>query len=146
MNIPHQYSYNPRPRVIALPLCGGVAWITLMFALCGCIPHGFGLWFGLVSILMGIVLALMRLVFKCFLLLDENSLTLPTGFLRVKTTRIPYVSIMRVWQTYVAWMPVLCVATRDGRFDVLSGMLPDAESYVALRDFLHSRTQNNPQL
>ena len=146
MNLPRQYSYNPRLRLIVLPMCAGIAWISLVDALCSCRPHGFSLWFGLVPIIVGIVLAIRRLAFSCFLSLDKDALTLPSGFLRVRTTRIPYTSIERVWQIHVVWMPVLCVATKNGKFDVLSGMLPDAESYISLGDFLHSRTQNNQKV
>jgi hypothetical protein len=71
---------------------------------------------------------------------------LPTGFLRVRTTRIPYVSIERVWQTRLLWIAVLCVATKEGKFEVPSEMLPDAGSYIAVGKFLSSRAQDNQKV
>jgi hypothetical protein len=57
----------------------------------------------------------------------------------VRTARISYNSIERIWQTSIPWMTVLCIATEEGKFEVLSGMLPNAQSYLDVRDFLDSQ-------
>lgn len=104
---------------------------------------GFSFWFGLVPILFGLLLVLRRLTFHRTLRLDCDALLLPTGFLRVRTAWVPYNSIERVWQTNIPWMAVLCIATKNGKFEVLSGMLPDADSYLAVRDFLTSQANDH---
>ena len=84
-----------------------------------------------------------RLSCNRYLRLDSDGLILPTGFLRLRPARIPYTSIERVWQTSIPWMAVLCIATKEGKFEVLSGMLPDTGSYLAVREFLNWQAKNN---
>ncbi|SRR6266705_3298304 len=139
MNLPRQYSYNPRLWLIVLTFGGGIAWITAVGLLCACRPHAISLSFGLAPIILGLLLTVRRLAFKRYLLLDTDALVLPTGFLRVRTTRIPYMSIERVWQTRLPFAAVLCVATKEARFDVVSAMLPDVASYIDVGKFLNSQ-------
>jgi hypothetical protein len=84
----------------------------------------------------GLILTVRRLAFKCHLVLDEDALILPTGFGRVRTTRTPYTSIERVRETSLPFTTVLSVATKEGKFEVVSTMLPDARSYVEVGKFL----------
>src|SRR6266446_6382431 len=132
MNLPTQYPYNPRLWLLILPFGAGIGWITVAGLVCNCRPNWFSLSLGGVSIMLGLLLSIRRLAFKCYLSLDSDALILPSGFLRVRTTRIPYLSIERVWQVYVPWMAVLCIATKQGKFEILSGMLPDVASYSAV--------------
>src|ERR1700741_3044274 len=130
---PHEftapYSYNPRSWLVALTAGAGFAWLTLIGLECGCWHHGFSLWFGVLSIMLGLLLTIRRLVFRCYLVLDKDALILPIGFGRVRTKRIPHTSIERVWETRLPFTAVLSVATKEGKFEVVSAMLPDAGSY-----------------
>jgi hypothetical protein len=145
MNLPRKYSYNPRSWLIALLFGAGVAWIAVEGILCGCRPHRtITLLFGLSPIILGSLLTVRRLAFKRYLVLDTDALMLPTGFLRVRTARIPYMSIKRVWQTRLPFGAALSVATKEGKFDVVSAMLPDAGSYVAIGKFLNSQVDSKP--
>jgi hypothetical protein len=139
MNLPRQYSYNPRLWLLALTVGAGFAWLTLVGLLCGCWPHGFSLWFGVLPIMLGLLMTARRLVFKCSLVLDKDALILPTGFGRVRTKRIPYTSIERVWETRLPFAVVLSVTTKEGKFEVVSTMLPDAGSYVDIGKFLYAQ-------
>jgi len=145
MNLPRRYSYNPKLWLLVLTFGAGVAWIAAVAVQCGRSPNTFSLSFGLIPILLGLLLTVRRLAFKRYLVLDSDALMLPTGFLRVRTTRIPYMNIERVWQIRLPWMAVLCIGTKQGKFDVLSGMLPEAGSYVAVGEFLNSRAQESPK-
>jgi hypothetical protein len=140
MNLPSQYSYNPRLSLIFLLFGGGLAWLLVRALSCGCRPHGFVLWFGLAPTILGLLVIARRLAFKCFLVLEEDALILPTGFGRVRTTRIPYASIERVWETNLPFTTVLSVATKEGKFEVVSMMLPDTRSYLDDGKFLSSRS------
>jgi hypothetical protein len=113
--------------------------------LCGCRPNTVSLSFGLASLLFGLLLTIRRLAFKRYLVLDSDALVLPTGFLRITNTRIPYVNISRVRQIRLLWMPVLCVGTKQGKFEVVSELLPQAGSYIAVGEFLHARSQDIPR-
>ena len=145
MNLPRQYSYNPRSWLIVLLFGAGVAWIAVETLLCGCRPHRtISLLVGLSPIILGSLLTVRRLAFKRYLVLDTDALMLPTGFLRVRTARIPYMSIERVWQTRLPFAAVLSVATKEGKFDVVSAMLPDAGSYIDVGKFLSSQLDSKP--
>jgi len=109
--------------------------------MCGCGVHGFNFYFGLVPIALGFLLALRRFAFKRFLVLDSDTVSLPCGFLKLQTARIPYATIERVWQIAVLGIPVLSVATEEGTFELALTMFPNAASFVAVRDFLNSRAQ-----
>jgi hypothetical protein len=140
MNLPSQYSYNPRLSLVFLLFGGGFGWLLVGALVCGCIPHGFVLWFGLAPTILGFLVIVRRLAFKCFLVLEEDALILPTGFGRVRTTRIPYASIERVWETSLPFSTVLSIATKEGKFEIISMMLPDTLSYSDVVEFLNSRS------
>jgi len=48
-------------------------------------------------------------------------------------------SIEGIWQTRLPFAAVLRVATREGKFEVVSAMLPDAASYIDVEEFLRSQ-------
>jgi hypothetical protein len=71
--------------------------------------------------------------------LDRDALVVPTGFSRVRTKGVPYTSIERVWETRLPFAVVLSVATKEGKFEVVSTMLPDANSYIDIGRFLYAQ-------
>src|SRR5258706_2982464 len=114
MDLPRQYPYNPRPRLIFLTSGAGILWIGLQRLVSGQAPTAFGLWFGLAPIVLALVVGLRRVCFDRSLLLEKEEMVLPTGFLQASTTRIAYSSIQRVWRHYLPATIVLRVAT-NGR-------------------------------
>jgi len=143
MNLPTRHSYNPKSSHIVLIFGAGIVWIATMTILCRCKPGALILLFGLAPILLGFLLAVRRLGFKRDLVLDHDALLLPSGFGRAQVTRIPYADIQRVWETRLPWTAVLCVGTKQGKFEIPSTMLPDAGSYVTIGEFLAARAKDN---
>lgn len=143
MDLPRRYSYNPRLRLILSTVGAGAVWIVLQRLSCGRIPYGFSLWFGLLPIALGLLLAVRRAKAYRYLLLDRDELLLPTGFLQTRITRIPYISIERVSRIYLPGTAVLRLATKNGRFEIASTLLPDSESYLAVEKFLNVRAREN---
>jgi hypothetical protein len=143
MDLPREYSYNPQLRLIFWTVGAGLAWILVLRSSSGQMPHGFGLWLGVIPIMLGLLLALRRVAVDRRLLLDKEQLVLPTGFLQRHTARIPYASIERVWRTYLPFTVVLRVATKRGKFEVVSALLPDSQSYLDVEQFLTLRAQEN---
>ena len=119
----------------------GCAWIGVQKLLCGCWPHGFSLLLGVVSVVSGLLLTIRRLAFKRFLILDTDTILLPTGFVGMRSTRIPYTSIERVWRVYAGHALVLCLATKHGKFQLAASMLPEPGSFLDVENFLHSQAQ-----
>jgi hypothetical protein len=143
MDLPHQYPYNPRLRLIFLTLGVGLLWIGMQKLSCGRMPTGFSLWFGLLPIMLALLLGVRRVSFDRRLLLEQEEMILPTGLLQMGTARIAYASIKRVWRHYLPATVVLRVATEKRTFEIASVLLPDNASYRALEDFLYLKTQEN---
>lgn len=110
---------------------------------CGCGPRGFALWFGLLPIVLSLGLLVRRLAYRCHLLLDTEALVLPMGFGRVRTNRIRYAEIKNIRHDRFLWTYVLTIATKAGKFEILSVMLPDTQSYIAVGEFLKLHIQPN---
>jgi hypothetical protein len=143
MELPHQYPYNPRPRIIFLLSGVGLLWIGVQRLSGGRMPTGFSLWFGLVPIALALLLGLRRILFDRRLLLDNDGMILPTGLLQTGTARIDYTSIERVWRHYLPATVILRVATEKHIFEIVSVLLPDNTSYLTLEEFLSLKAQEN---
>jgi hypothetical protein len=153
MEVPHQYPYNPPLWFILLPFGTGFLWIAadwLPYWLPGGhAPTGFSFWFslvGLIPIALAIIVGVFRISFESYLLLDNDSMVLPLGLLQMRTERIEYTSIRRVWRHYVRpyeYNFVLKVATEEQAFTILPAFLPDNESFRALEEFLNRKLLEN---
>ena len=143
MELPHQYPYNPRPRIIFLVSGVGLLWIGVQRLSWGRMPTGFSLWFGLVPIALALLLGARRILFDRRLLLDNEGMILPTGLLQTGTARIDYTSIERVWRHYLPATVILRVATEKHIFEIVSVLLPDNTSYLTLEEFLSLKAQEN---
>jgi hypothetical protein len=143
MELPIEYPYNPRPRLIFVVLGAGFAWIGVQRLSCGCMPTGFSLWFGLLLIMLALLLGVRRVAFDRRLLLDKDEMVLPTGFFQTGAARIEYASIERVWRHYLPATVVLRPATEKRIFEIVSVLLPDDQSYRALEEFLKLKVEEN---
>jgi len=130
-------------RLILFVLGTGLLWIAVQWLSWGRLPTGFSLWFALVPVTLAFILAARRTAVERYLLLDSDSMVLPTGLFQIGTTRIPYSSIVRVWRHYLPATVVLRVGTQNRTFDIVSVLLPDNESYRALEGFLIVKAQEN---
>ncbi len=143
MQLPHQYPYAPRLRLVFLVIGAGLLWLAIEWLSCGHVPTGFSLWFGLAPIALGCALGLRCVSFRRYLLLENDSMLLPTGPFQMKAARIKYSSIVRVWRHYLPAAVVLRVATHERTFEILSGLLPNNDSYRALEEFLNIKAPEN---
>jgi hypothetical protein len=141
MNVPHQYSYNPRPRLIFSVSGVGLLWIGVQRLSWGRMPTGFSLWFGLIPIMLALLLGVRRISSDRHILLDIDEMVLPTGFLQTSTAHISYSSIQRVWRHYLPATVVLRVATEKRTYEIVSVLLPNGDSYRAIEEFLASKAQ-----
>jgi hypothetical protein len=143
MELPHEYPYNPRPSLIFWVSGVGLLWIGVQRLSWGRMPTGFGLWFGLLLIMLALLLGVRRFALDRRLLLDKDEMILPIGPLQTGVARIAYLSIERVWRHYLPLTVVLRVATEKRTFDMVSTLLPDNESYRAVEEFLNLKAQEN---
>jgi|SRR5579863_9916174 hypothetical protein len=143
MELPNQYPYNPRVRLILFVFGAGLLWIAVQWLSCGRVPTGFNLWFGLAPIALALIVGARRISVERYLLLDNDSMVLPIGLFQMSTARIEYSSIVRVWRHYLPATVVLRVATQKHTFDIVSVLLPDNASYRAIEGFLILKAQEN---
>jgi hypothetical protein len=143
MELPHQYPYNPRLRLILLVFGCGLLWIAVQWFSWGHMSTRFSLWFGFIQIALALMLGVRRISVERFLLLDNDGMVLPTGLFQMGTARIEYASIKRVWRHYLPATVVLRVATEKHTFEIVSILLPDNESYRAIEEFLSLKTHEN---
>jgi hypothetical protein len=153
MEVPHQYPYNPPLWLILLSFGSGFLWVAadwLPYWLSGGhIPSGVSFWFslvGLIPIAFAFIVGAFRISFESYLLLDDDSMVLPLGLFQMRTARVEYTSIRRVWRHYVRpyeYNFVLKVATEEQAFTILPAFLPDNESYGALEEFLNRKLLEN---
>jgi len=143
LELPNQYPYNLRPRLIVLVFATGLLWIAMGYLSLGHLPTGFGLWFGIIPIGLALLVGVRGILAKRYLVLDNDSMILPTGPLQMRTTKIEYSSIKRVWRHYLPLTVVLRVATEKRNFEILSTLLPDNASYLALEEFLNRKALEN---
>jgi hypothetical protein len=135
MDLPRRYPYDPSWRLILLLLFVGIVAPIVLVAM-----HKFSVRVGagLAAIFDAVALLLIvrRLAFRRFVELGLDGLMVPTGFLRARAARISYSDITRVSEGFLPLTAILIIATSRRRVEILSSLLPDAESYVALRNFL----------
>jgi hypothetical protein len=138
MDFSRKYDYNPRPRLIALSF--GVSALCIVYSplVCGCRPSGIFLWAGLGVAAMGCANLARRLLFPRILTLDESAITLPSGFLRLRQTRVPYAAIRQVDQVQLMRLLILRIRTDGRSFEIVSGLLK-MEEYCELRGLLFAR-------
>ena len=142
MELPREFPYNPRPGLILLVSGVGLLWIGVQWLSWG-IPTGLGLWFGLVPIMLAVLLGVRRAALDRCLLLNQDQMILPTGFLQTGTARIEYGSIKRVCRHYLPAAVVLRVATEKRTFEIVSVLLPENDSFRAVEEFLNLKAQQN---
>jgi len=94
--------------------------------------------FAVASILMLLVslLVLRRLAIRRYLGLEEDAILLPTGFLQLRTVRIPYKTIVSVWESRWAFGTVLYLRAGHRKFEIPCGLPLDKKDYLAVRAFL----------
>jgi len=143
MTLPQQFSYNLRPKLLALSF-GTVVAAMVLFGFEGSpADHRRLLWVGAFLGAFFSLLGARTFLFRRVLILTDTELVLPTGVGRLKPRCIPYSNIRCVWQTQIVRMSILRLDTDLGNFEIASGMLTDHQTYVAIANFLHSQAQSN---
>jgi hypothetical protein len=146
---PHRYPYNPPLRFVLLSFSIGFLWFAVDWFRWRYTPSaGFGSWrslIGLIPIAFAIVVGVRRIFGEHCLVLDHDSLFLPIGLFQMRTEKIEYTSIRRVWRHYTTYyaVAVLQVATETRTFNIMSTFLPDNDSFCALEEFLTRKAREN---
>lgn len=133
MDLPCQFPYNPQWRIILFGFVFGGAF--LFFGKIHWIFFAFGIPFTVFAFM----LAVRRLAFPKFLKLEQDSISIPNGFLRTWIAKISYADIESWWETVRGSANATLHLQVKGRtFEIPSMMMQDMASYVAVRDFVKS--------
>ncbi len=137
MDPPRRFAYGPRWRIIVCCFAVGV-WL-LVLASDHLISFAVGAGLGALPLGFAFVAALLRLAFPRFLELGEETLSVCSGFLQARVTKIPYADIEQSWEVVTGGMTVLKLRTKERTVEIVSTLLPDMTSYAAVRDFVQTR-------
>jgi len=74
--------------------------------------------------------------------LTQNSLSLPTGFLQIRTTEIPYGEIEWTRDSLLPLTGILALRAGGRTFNIPSTLLPDGVSFVTVRNFINSQSSS----
>lgn len=141
MSKPAHYRYDPPWELVALE------WILFAGVLVALgtryLTPTIGLPASLVLAAFGFLTALRRFAFRRNLVLDEQAIWLPNGFLRMNVQRVGFDEISDAWEQpfpfAARWARVIFLRAHKQTFEVHSMFLPDPESYHAVGDEIFSR-------
>jgi hypothetical protein len=139
MNAPARYQYDPRWEVIAFmcSLAMGLPFLVLV----SLFPRTLGIAAGLIFAGFSVILTLRRQLFPRALVLDEEGVWIPSGFLRMKVRHVLFAEISDVWEVFLPRTVVLCLRCRGKTYEVYSLFLQDRVSYLAVSGFICSRVE-----
>lgn len=134
MNIPRSIPYNPSLRgVVAFFVLGvgigsvnALPWIQAPIVMGAAIGSG----------VLAAVLMMRRAYWNRFLMVTDDVITVPSGFLRLRPRSVSLRGIQRVWVTRIFWTAVLRVRTIEGDVEIQDMYLPEPKMLCELKAFL----------
>lgn len=141
MNLPARYPYNPRRQIVAIPWACAAALAIAGFVSGAHTPRARGIALGLAAAFaaFGLLIALRRYAFPRDLVIDEEGIWLPSGFLRLHARRVAFAEISGIREAFIPCTAVLCLRSRGRTYEVISTSLPDHETYLAVAGYIDSR-------
>lgn len=121
------------------------------FALFHILPFEIAVVFGILPLAIALMGALRRLILPSFIELEQDAILVPSGFLQIQKTRIPFAGIEQAWEAVTPRISVFHLRAKGRMFEVNSMLLPDRASYVAIKNFVNARitskdvTRTNPK-
>ena len=89
---------------------------------------------------LGVLIMLRRYAFPRSLVLDQEGVWIPSGFMRMNVRRVLFAETSAVWEAFLPFRTaVLCLRCHGKTFEVHSTFLPDSESYQGIDRHICSR-------
>jgi hypothetical protein len=141
MNVPAQYPYNPRWQIVAMCWTFAAALTIVSFSLGAYVQRALVIVIGLLMVFvgLGVLTTLRRYVFPRHLVLDEEGVWLPSGFLRLNVRRVAFAETSDIWEAFIPRTVALCLRSRGKTYEVVSTLLPDHETYLEVAGYIYSR-------
>ncbi len=129
MDLPARYPYNPSRKLVA----GAWAWgafglAVAVFArgfatqlgelgIAGSMLGGLGIAGSVLGVLLGLLFTIRRHLFPRFLVIDEDGLWIPSGFMLTKPRRVVFAEVSDIWEAYPPGTLALCLKCYRKTFD-----------------------------
>ncbi len=139
MKAPTRYRYDPRWELVAFFWTATAGLLIVVLA--GCLPRAIGIAPGLLFFGFGVLLTVRRYAFPRSLVVDEEGVWIPSGFLRMNVRRVVFAETSAVWEAFLPRNTVLCLRCHGKTFEVHSIFLPDHESYLTVGAYIYSRVE-----
>ena len=140
MTLPHTIPYNPKVGAIACLL--GVAGVLAAASALPFVPSWLALPISAVLVVCASLLLLRRFVWRRHLTLAGDSMTVPSGFLRLHSIGVRYGHITHIRVARVVGTSVIQVRTVDRQVEIQDIYLPDKATFQALNRFVESAAQS----
>ena len=139
MNVPARYPYDPRWQIVAMCWAFVAALTIVTFILRSCLPRALGIPLLAVFAVFGVLTTLRRQAFPRFLVVDEEGVWLPGGFLHPSVRRVVFAEVSDVWEAFIPRTVVLCLRSHGKTHELVSTFLPDHETYLEVAGYIYSR-------
>jgi hypothetical protein len=141
MDAPARYRYDPPWQYAAVAgiLAAGVA-IAVSTGYC---PRSIGVIAITVFGASGACFALRRYAFPRYLVIENDGVWIPSGFLRMHVRHLDFAEISALWVAPLVGMEVICLRHRGKTFEICSALLPDFASYQAVGESIFSRLESS---
>jgi len=145
MRLPAEIPYNPRAKLFVLILVVGASLWILSFI--SWLPPKLALLGSLIAGALVVVFGIRRLLLKRSLILRENDMVIPTGFMQLRSTTVAYAQLSEL-REYPFSMPIFkwslhveSLTFRNGErtLQLSSILMPDDETYLEVCHFLAER-------
>lgn len=145
MRLPAEIPYNPRAKLFVLILVVGASlWIMTFISR---FPPKLALLGSLIAGALVVAFGIRRLLLKRSLILRENDMVIPTGFLQLRSTTVAYAQLSE-FREYPFAMPIFSWSLHVKSFTFRNGertlqlssiLMPDDETYLEVCHFLAER-------
>jgi hypothetical protein len=140
-----RYPYDPSRKLAA------GAWALTIFGLAVAIlARGFAtgvLGPGIAAIVLGVLLGLLCTIrrhgFPRFLVIDEEGVSIPSGFMRAKPRRVVFAEVSDLWEAFLPGSVVLCLRCHRKTFEIHSSFLADHQTYLTVGESICARVEGN---
>ncbi|HKI17903.1 MAG TPA: hypothetical protein VKA15_08475 [Isosphaeraceae bacterium] len=145
MDLPARYPYNPSRKLLACAWAWGAFGLAVAVFARGfaTLLGGLGIAGSVLGVLLGLLFTIRRHLFPRFLVIDEDGLWIPSGFMLTKPRRVVFAEVSDIWEAYLPGTLALCLKCHRKTFDLRSSLLADHKTYLTVGGYICSRIEGN---
>jgi hypothetical protein len=143
MNVPARYRYDPRWQIVAMCWTFVAALTIAIFVVWAYVPRALGIAASVLAVFagLGVLTTLRRYALPRSLVLDEESVYLPSGILHLNVRRVVFAETSEIWEAFIPLTVVLCLRSQGKTYELVSTLLPDHATYLEVAGYIYSRVK-----